>query len=60
MLGQNINHYQITAKLGRGRLCEVYRAEDITPKRQVSIKIPSLNRSHVLGAFSPNSQEAAP
>ena len=60
MIGQDINHFQITAKLGRDGLFGDCRAKDTTPKRHVNIKIPSRSRSRVPGAFSWGSQKAAP
>ena len=38
-VGAQLGHYELTAKIGKGGMGDVYRARDITLKRDVAIKV---------------------
>jgi serine/threonine protein kinase len=41
MIGRTLSHYRILAKIGPGGMGEVYRAEDLTLNREISLYQPS-------------------
>ena len=44
MVGKTLGRYQITSKLGKGRMGEFYQAKDQKLGRYVAIKVPPVNR----------------
>lgn len=46
MIGTSVGLYRITAKLGAGRIGEVYRARDTKLDRDIAIKILPTLREH--------------
>ena len=42
MIRETLGHYKILDKLGAGGMGDVYRADDVNPRRHVAIKVPSL------------------
>lgn len=39
MIGQQISHYRITAKIGEGAMGDIYRAQDLRLQRPVAFKV---------------------
>ncbi len=66
MIGSELAHYRILAKLGSGGMGEVYLAEDLKLDRKVALKVlAALNHPNIITVFSveeaePRATDAAP